>query len=140
MANFDIDSERRCAYSGCGRIFSGRADKVFCSDQCRNAAGRQKRRKEKWNEPECFDYINRMLKRNHWILKQHCEGDLAEVNKWLLLDRGFNFKFMTGLADSKDGTVFKVCYDYGWTDGDEGKILIFKLPWIVNDGWYGSFK
>ena len=46
-----IEEQKYCAYSKCGRSFGGRADKIYCGDQCRNAAGREKKKKKNGKNP-----------------------------------------------------------------------------------------
>ena len=33
---------RRCRFSGCGSVFEGRANRLYCTDRCRGAAFRAK--------------------------------------------------------------------------------------------------
>ncbi|WP_113663501.1 hypothetical protein [Pedobacter nanyangensis] len=122
------ETERICAYSGCKRLFDGRKDKMYCSDQCRNAAGREKKKVAKWEEPEHFGQINRIIMRNYQILKRLYNGTLTPVKNWQLSDEGFEFKFMTGIYRLDEGIDIYMCYEYGWYQLSDNKIRIYSVP------------
>lgn len=128
MTVIDNDVERICAYSGCERSLYGRRDKVFCSDQCRNAAGREKKRVSKWEEPEHFGQINRIIIRNYQILKRLYNDTLTPVKNWQLSDEGFEFKFMTGIYRLDEGIDIFMCYEYGWYQLADNKVKIYLVP------------
>ena len=76
------ETKRTCAYSGCKRLFEGRKDKLFCSDQCRNAAGREKKKVLKWEEPEHFGQVNQIIMRKYQILKRLFNERGTPVKNW----------------------------------------------------------
>jgi len=123
-----IEEQKYCAYSKCGRSFGGRADKIYCSDQCRNAAGREKKKREKWEEPEHFAQTNRIIMRNYQILKSLCNENGYEVSNWRLRDEGFEFKFMTSIYETEDSLRLNMCYDYGWIKLSENQVRIYPVP------------
>lgn len=128
MAIMNNDEERICAYSGCRRSLYGRKDKLFCSDQCRNAAGRQKKKVSIWEEPEHFGQINRIIMRNYQILKRLYNETLTPIKNWQLSDEGFEFKFMTGIYRLDEGIDIFMCYEYGWHQLPDGKVRIYFVP------------
>ncbi|MGN8056069.1 hypothetical protein ACTJKN_07345 [Pedobacter sp. 22163] len=123
-----IEEQKYCAYSKCGRSFGGRADKIYCGDQCRNAAGREKKKREKWEEPEHFGQTNRILMRNYQILKSLFNEKGRPVSNWRLRDEGFEFRFMTSIYETEDGMRLNMCYDYGWQQLPGNEIRIYPVP------------
>ncbi|PWS32621.1 hypothetical protein [Pedobacter paludis] len=119
---------RKCAYSECTRIFEGRKDKVYCSDQCRNAAGRKKKKVAIWEEPEHFGQVNRIIMRNYQILKRLYNETLTPIKNWQLSDEGFEFKFMTGIYRLDEGIEIFMCYEYGWYQLPDNKVKIYFVP------------
>jgi len=122
------EKERSCAYSGCKRTFEGRKDKIYCSDQCRNAAGREKNKISKWEEPEHFGQVNRIIMRNYQILKRLFNDKGTPVKNWRLSDEGFEFKFMTGIYRLDEGIDIFMCYEYGWFQLEDNKVRIYFVP------------
>lgn len=132
--NQQIDGQKYCSYSKCGRSFEGRADKQYCGDQCRNAAGRENKKREKWEEPEHIGQINRIIMRNYQILKTLFSKNGTPVSNWRLLDEGFEFKFMTSIYETEDGLRLNMCYEYGWVSIKENQIRLYKVPPLLNTG------
>lgn len=119
------ENQRLCSYQDCGNPFEGRSDKVFCSDQCRNRARRDQLKQERWSAPVFYIKITEILQNNHKILKAlyQAKGDSIIVTNFLLRDKGFNFDFHTRMLNTTKG-IYKFCYDYGWLELENGKILI----------------
>ncbi|QDW27213.1 hypothetical protein FFJ24_021240 [Pedobacter sp. KBS0701] len=132
------EKERSCAYSGCKRTFEGRKDKIYCSDQCRNAAGREKNKISKWKEPEHFGQINRIILRNYQILKGLYNETLTPLKNWQLSDEGFEFKFMTGIYRVDEGIEIFMCYEYGWHQLSDNKVRIYHIPPLFLTGMASS--
>lgn len=88
----------------------GRADKKFCSDNCRNhhhnAIYKQR--------DEFLKIINRKLKKNAVILERLMKHGIKSIRKELLQSEGFDFRFFTHQLTSPDGEEVKCCYSYGY--------------------------
>jgi len=84
----------------CGETLVGRADKKFCDDQCRS------------------NYNN----------KANIAGTegKAKISKQKLSDKGFNFKYHTHQHQTQKGSVYKLCYDYGYLPIENDLIYIIK--------------
>ncbi|SFA41048.1 hypothetical protein SAMN04488511_102228 [Pedobacter suwonensis] len=125
-------TERVCSYRHCENTYEGRSDKVFCSDQCRNHARRDQLKTEKWNAPAFYLKITEIVKTNHKILKlQYDEkGENKVISNFLLRDCGFNFEFHTRILHTSKG-IYRFCFDYGWLELENGKILIVKNEKMV---------
>ncbi|WP_316799652.1 hypothetical protein [Pedobacter frigidisoli] len=121
------ESQRLCSYQYCGNTFEGRSDKMFCSDQCRNRARRDQLKEERWNAPIFYSKINEILQTNHRILQELYtkKGDSTVVTDFLLRNGGFNFEFITRTLITSKG-IYRFCFDYGWLELENGKILIVK--------------
>lgn len=124
---------RLCSYRYCGNPFEGRSDKIFCSDQCRNRARRDQLKEERWNAPIFYLKINEILQKNHKILKGLYEerGDSIVVTNFILRDSGFNFEFHTRILHTSKG-IYRFCFDYGWLELENGKILIVKNEKMIS--------
>jgi len=126
------ENKRICAYRNCENTVEGRSDKIFCSDQCRNHARREQLKTEKWNAPAFYIKISEIIKNNHKILKYLFDekGDNTVITNFLLRDSGFNFEFHTRILTTSKG-IYRFCFDYGWLELENGKILIVKNEKMV---------
>lgn len=100
--------KRRCPV--CDRAFDGRRDKRFCCDQCRTTYANRLNA----DENKFMKNINTILRKNRRILAQLCPGDKATVTKTDLLDEGFKFAYFTNEYKTKQGKVYRFCYEYGY--------------------------
>jgi len=94
----------------CGKPIMGRLDKKFCSDSCRNAYNN----KLNSSSNNYVRNINRILKKNRRILEDLNPSGKAKVANTKLLEKGFNFNYYTNVYQTKKGTTYYYCYDYGY--------------------------
>ena len=100
--------ERKCPE--CGEKIIGRADKKFCSDECRN----------NFNNRQNSDVVNvirntnNALRKNRRIMEELAPEGKAKVHKDKLNQKGFNFNYFTNLYKTQKGSVYYYCYDYGY--------------------------
>ncbi|MCB9321262.1 MAG: hypothetical protein H6570_18425 [Lewinellaceae bacterium] len=99
----------------CGNTFFGRADKKFCSDQCRATYHYQKQK----DSSGVIRRINQILKRNHQILRTLNPNGKSRVHKNTLLDQGFKFSYHTNTFTTKNGHTYTFCYDQGYVVWDD---------------------
>ena len=111
-----MEEKRTCPV--CGDAIIGRADKKFCTDQCRSIYNNNSNR----DVNNYVRRINHILRRNRKILAELNPGGKAKVNKQLLLDKGFNLNYYTNTYTTKNGNTYFFCYDMGY------------LP--IEDNWY----
>lgn len=95
----------------CNAPFHGRADKKYCSDQCR-ATGNNKIR---INTAPLLYKINNQLLQNRKILRKLCPAGKSIVPRTLLAERGFNFLTFSSFFISNDRRMFFICYDMAFT-------------------------
>lgn len=104
----------------CKEEIHGRADKKYCSDQCRYLSNNKK----KANYYKDIHRINRILKQNRNILKYFCPQGLGHLRKQVLLEKGYNFRYFTSYYKSGAGNVYFLVYDYGFMMIDHDKVRI----------------
>lgn len=103
------DLERKCPE--CGDIIIGRADKKFCSDQCRNSYNN----KLNSDASNTVRNINNILRKNRRILQElNKQSGKTLVNKDTLLQNGFNFTYHTHTYTTKKGDIYHFCYEQGY--------------------------
>ena len=72
--------------------------------------------------------INNALGKNRRILESFFneEEEIAKTNKDKLLEKGFQFKYMTHTYTNKKGNVYFFCYDMGYMPLDNDWYLLVK--------------
>ncbi|MCB9081772.1 MAG: hypothetical protein H6555_08685 [Lewinellaceae bacterium] len=102
--------DRQCIQ--CGEGFRhGRADKKFCSAFCRTTFHNQRYRRNQLLRQR----VNQLLRRNHQILQEINPEGRTRVRREVMIQRGFNFAYITHLATvGKDKPPLRCCYDQGY--------------------------
>jgi hypothetical protein len=103
-----MSEKRKC--HDCGEEFSGRSDKKFCSDMCRNAFNN----KLNSDSTNFVRNINNTLRKNRRILFELNPNDKTKVTKKKLLEKGFNFNHFTSIYQTKKGSIYYFCYEHGY--------------------------
>ncbi|MFC2152125.1 hypothetical protein ACFLSE_06310 [Bacteroidota bacterium] len=95
----------------CGDVIIGRADKKFCSDQCRNTYNNRLNS----DTSNTVRNINNILRKNRRILHElNKQSGKTMVNKDNLLSKGFNFTYHTHTYTTKKGDIYNFCYEQGY--------------------------
>jgi hypothetical protein len=102
------DHERLCL--DCEEVLSGRADKKFCSDQCRNNYNNRINS----DNNNFMRNVNNILRRNRRILADLTPNGKATLHKDKVGELGFNFGYHTHTYVTRKGTVYYFCYEYGY--------------------------
>lgn len=105
--------ERKCL--DCGDTLRGRSDKKFCSDQCRNNYNNKLNR----DSNNFVRNVHGLLRKNRRILSDLVAEGKTVIHKDALYALGYNFSFFTHIVESKEGTKFQYCFDYGFSERDE---------------------
>jgi predicted nucleic acid-binding Zn ribbon protein len=106
--------ERKCL--DCGDTIRGRADKKFCSDQCRNNYNNKLNR----DSNNFVRNVHGMLRKNRRILSELFDEGKTVIHKDALYAMGYNFNFFTHIIELQDGSRFQYCFEYGFRDrGDD---------------------
>lgn len=116
------EHQRLCL--SCHRPISGRVDKKFCSDSCRNNYNNSL----KAPTVNLVRNINNALVKNRRILEDAipAEADTAKLSKAKLLEHGFQFKYITHTYTNKKGNTYYFCYDLGYLPLDNDWYLIVR--------------
>jgi hypothetical protein len=103
-----MTDKRQCLE--CGEEFSGRIDKKFCSDMCRNAYNNRLNS----DSSNLVRNINNILRKNRRILMDINTDGKAKVHKKKLLEKGFDFNYFTSIYTTQKGAVYHFCYEQGY--------------------------
>lgn len=112
--------ERKCLE--CGQVVMGRSDKKFCSDACRNAYN-NKQLSPQYNNVR---NVNNVLARNRRILEKLNASGKTKTHRDKLVREGFDFNFITSNYETKNGDVYRFCYEQGYLDIGNGFLLLVK--------------
>ena len=108
----------------CKKTLKGRTDKKFCDDYCRNSYNNQL----KATKNNLVRNINNALGKNRRILESffNAEEEIAKTHIDKLLEKGFQFKYITHTYTNKKGNVYFFCYDLGYMPLDNDWYLLVK--------------
>lgn len=109
---------KRCQY--CNSVLSGRADKLFCDDRCRN----NYYYKVKNEQNEYIRNINKILLKNHGILKSVNPSGRTSVAKHYLEEQGFDFQCFTGIHKTRKGRAYYLVYDQAYSFEPQGRVTL----------------
>lgn len=106
----------------CGEIITGRTDKKFCNDYCRNTYNN----KQNSSTNNYVRSINTILRKNRKILQTLLPPKgKGIVKSEKILSQGFNFNFHTHTYVTKKGDTYYFCYEYGYLAlKDKGQYLL----------------
>lgn len=94
----------------CGQEIKGRADKKFCSDQCRNNYNNQLNS----DSNNYVRNVNHILRKNRRILTLLNPTNKIKIHKVKLTEKGFNFNYFTNTYTTQKGQTYYFCYDEGY--------------------------
>lgn len=102
---------------------SGRPDKKFCNDGCRNQYNNKRMQAER-AEIKTIDII---LKHNRRILKEALNGEVSrKLPREQLVQKGFRFDFHTHYYTNYKDDRYIFCYDYGYLPLSNDQCLVVK--------------
>lgn len=104
----------------CGETISGRIDKKFCSDLCRNSYNN----KQNSDSSNFVRNINNILRKNRRILEENLDGEKTTVVRQKLVDQGFNFHYHTSLVTTRNNHRYTFCYEYGYLPIEEKDLIL----------------
>jgi hypothetical protein len=109
----------------CNEKIVGRTDKKFCSDYCRNAYHNKVNKDSK----NCIRNINNRLRKNYRVLEELNPEGKTKTTKARLLDKGFDFEYITNRYITKNGNTYYFVYDLGYLPLDNDFYMIVKREW-----------
>ena len=107
----------------CNGPVMGRADKKFCSDDCRSA----------WHNRNNSDTnnfmrtVNNILRRNRRILHNLYQSGETSIERERLIREGFAFGYYTNERVEKGGISQKYCYELGIVENDPNRLNLVKM-------------
>jgi predicted nucleic acid-binding Zn ribbon protein len=104
----------------CGDKIKGRADKKFCSDQCRISYNN----KLNSDETNYVRNVNNILRKNRRILAELNTTGKTRVNRDKLNEKGFDFTYSTSMYKTKEGGIYHYCYEQGYLEMDNNWFLL----------------
>lgn len=106
----------------CGERIIGREDKKFCGDGCRNAFN-NKMNKDSNNY---MRNTNNKLRRNYRILAELNSEGKSKTTRLKLLNKGFDFDYLTNIRTTKNGNTYYFIYDQGYMAVENDFYLLVK--------------
>lgn len=94
----------------CGEKLVGRADKKFCSDQCRNTYNNRLNS----DSNNYVRNINNILRKNRRILAELNPAGKTKIHKSKLESKGFQFDYFTNIYKTRTGNIYYFCYEHGY--------------------------
>lgn len=117
-----VAEKKQCLF--CNKKISGRTDKKFCNDYCRNVYNNQ----VNGFSNNTIRNINNIMGKNRRILNAYVkDGEMARIKKDEIVSEGFRFKYFTNIQETKTGATLFCCYDVGYICLDEENVLITRL-------------
>lgn len=104
----------------CNDDFIGRADKKFCSDQCRSAH----HNKLNSDATNYIRNINNILRKNRRILAAANPDGKAKIHRDKLTAKGFDFNYFTNQYITKNGRIYYFAYDQGYAELDNNWFML----------------
>ena len=106
----------------CNEKVTGRIDKKFCSDYCRNIYNNKVNKDSK----NLIRNINNRLKKNYKIVSDLNVSGKTKVSRTKLYDKGFDFNFFTSIYKTKTGNTYYYIYDQGYLALENELFLLIK--------------
>lgn len=115
----------------CNKPIVGRADKVFCDPQCRNAY----HNRIKHSDEQFIKKVNAAIRKNRRIMKTLAPIGKTIVRRDIAESMGFNFNHFSSLYRSQS-SYYYMSYDYGFRaliDNGKQKIQIIQVQDYMGD-------
>ncbi len=117
--------DKECA--NCGIKITGRSDKKFCSEQCRNEFNNQLNK----DVNNYVRNINNILRKNRRILADMNPEGKTKVHKDKMLANGFDFSYYTNTYTTKADSTYYFCYEQGYLPiGNDFYALVVKKEFV----------
>ena len=109
-----MKKQRECPI--CGDLIQGRADKKFCSDQCRTTHNNRLNS----DVNNFVRNVNNILRKNRRILAELNPRGKSKVHRDKLLELGFKFSYFTNVYKTRAGKAYHFCYEQGYLELEDG--------------------
>jgi hypothetical protein len=115
-----MNEQRLCL--DCGEVLHGRVDKKFCDDQCRSNFNNRLYSETNTHVRQ----INNILRRNRKILEELNPTGKTKVSKKKMINKGFDFSYLTSFYKTNSGKTRYFCYEHGYLFLDRDELLLVK--------------
>lgn len=121
-----MKNKKKCPV--CGDSITGRADKKFCSDQCRTTFNNRLNS----DANNFVRNINNILRKNRRILAElNPAGKSIKVHRDRLVEKGFRFSYFTNVFKTRAGKEYFFCYEQGYLELDNDMYaLVIKQEYV----------
>ena len=106
----------------CGAKIVGWIDKKFCSDACRNSYNNKINKDSK----NLIRNTNNRLRKNYRILEALNPDKKTKTSRTKLIEKGFDFNYITSIYTTKKGTIYYFVYDQGYLAIENDYYLLIK--------------
>lgn len=113
-----VTKPKKCPY--CNKIISGRKDKMFCDDRCRNNFYY----KVNCEQKTFIRNTNKKLLRNRGILRTLNPSGKKIVSKDELDELGFDFNCFTSVYKTKKGKEYHLVYDHAYSIDEQNNVSL----------------
>lgn len=104
----------------CGNKIAGRADKKYCSSECRSAFNNRLN----GESTNLIRRVNNILRKNRRILKNLNPNGKRKIDRQKLMEEGFNFNYFTNIYQTKDKRKYYFCYDQGYIELEKTNLAL----------------
>lgn len=116
--NYKTQDTKECLF--CGASLLGRRDKKYCDDNCRNNHYYHVNKESNAQIRE----INNVLIHNRSVLSLLCRGAKKVINKQNLIDKNFDFNYITSFYKTKKGECYKKVYDFAYKINNDIVVIV----------------
>ncbi|NMM48399.1 hypothetical protein [Marinigracilibium pacificum] len=120
---------RACKLCGDTIRPGSRADKIFCTDQCRSSYNNKVSSKDN----NLIRRINSRLQKNRRILSKLNPSGKTKITRESLIAYGFDFSYITSIYRAKNGNTYVFVYDQGYIDIGDNNLILVKNQRIVEN-------
>lgn len=106
----------------CDLPISGREDKKFCCDGCRNAFNNRMNR----DSTNMMRNVNNKLRKNYRILNELNAQGRSTITHEKLLHKGFELEYITHILTTKTGKTYRFVYNQGYILTDDNQLILVK--------------
>lgn len=102
----------------CSTLIRGRCDKKFCNEYCRSIYNNKKNQ----YATNLMQRICAKLRRNHKIINAVLANHAPDepMDRQYLIDRGFDFQYVTEMVESSGGDIIYCCFDMAYSIQSDG--------------------
>ncbi|MBR9757885.1 MAG: hypothetical protein GYB39_07360 [Algicola sp.] len=106
----------------CNEKLIGRIDKKFCNDACRNTYNNRLNKDSR----NLIRNVNNRLRKNYRILEDLNPNQKTKVSRSRLIEKGFDFNYLTTVYTTKAGKTYYFVYNQGYLPLEDDYFALVK--------------